>query len=244
MDMKISGSGHIPAGEYDSVRVSGSGHLHGSIRCRDFHCSGSTKGEGNIVCQAEFLSSGGCKINGSLTAGSAKTSGSFKCGEQITVTGAFSCSGSVKCSGSLKCGEFASSGAVSIGGEMEAESVHMTGVLNCAGLMNAEKIDLRFDHGMEIGSIGGSDIDIRPDKWTPHHWLYRLGILKQADYSVLIRQAIEGDRITLINVTAPRVSGRTVTIGDGCRIDLVQYSEQIEISPKATVGKTEKIDRV
>ena len=56
-----------------------------------------------------------------------------------------------------------------------------------------------------------------------------------------VKTSIEGDEIALEGVIAPRVSGRVVAIGAGCEIDLVQYSEQVEISPEATVGKTEQI---
>ena len=38
MIMHISGSGHIPAGEYnDKISVSGSGRLDGNIRCTALH---------------------------------------------------------------------------------------------------------------------------------------------------------------------------------------------------------------
>ena len=56
-----------------------------------------------------------------------------------------------------------------------------------------------------------------------------------------MKNSVEGDDIALEGVTAPRVSGRVVAIGEGCEIDLVQYSEQVEISPEAKVGRTEKI---
>jgi hypothetical protein len=56
-----------------------------------------------------------------------------------------------------------------------------------------------------------------------------------------VTKMIEGDALDLEYVTAPRVTGRTVIIGKGCRIDLVQYREKVEISPKTTVGKVEKI---
>ena len=54
-------------------------------------------------------------------------------------------------------------------------------------------------------------------------------------------RAIEADTVALENVRAPRVSGRVVAIGEDCEIELVQYSEQIEISPRAKVGRTEKL---
>ena len=52
---------------------------------------------------------------------------------------------------------------------------------------------------------------------------------------------VDGDEIALEGVVAPRVSGRVVAIGADCEIELVQYSEQVEISPEAKVGRTERI---
>ena len=37
MDMKISGSGSIPAGEYDVIKISGSGNIGGKVKCTELH---------------------------------------------------------------------------------------------------------------------------------------------------------------------------------------------------------------
>ena len=59
--------------------------------------------------------------------------------------------------------------------------------------------------------------------------------------SVSVSGSVEGDDIALEGVTCPRVTGRVVAIGAGCHVDLVQYSEKIEVSPDAKVGRTEQI---
>lgn len=66
-------------------------------------------------------------------------------------------------------------------------------------------------------------------------------LVKKINENVHVEGAIEGDEIALEGVTCPRVTGRVVAVGAGCDIDLVQYGDQIEISPEAKVGKTEKI---
>jgi hypothetical protein len=58
---------------------------------------------------------------------------------------------------------------------------------------------------------------------------------------VIINAYSEGGEISLEYVTSPKVSGARVKIGDGCRIDLLEYSESYEISPKAKVSKIFKI---
>ena len=245
MDMKISGSGQIPSGEYEKIKISGSGHLHGFVRCSSFHSSGSSKGE-SIECAEEFHTSGSSKFEKDVRANSLNVSGSFHCGGNIMINEKISCSGSIRCDGNTKCSEFSSSGAFRSGGDIEAEKADISGKINCGGLLNAEEITIKFDTGMEIGSIGGSKIVIyREPKSKSGIRLPLLSSLlrsSSASASVLVKNSIEGDTIALENVVSPRVSGRIVAIGEGCEIDLVQYIEQVEISPKAKVGKTEKLD--
>ena len=66
-------------------------------------------------------------------------------------------------------------------------------------------------------------------------------LVKRASGKVQVNNSIEGDEIALEGVVTPRVSGRVVAIGADCEIELVQYSEQVEISPEAEVGRTERV---
>ena len=56
-----------------------------------------------------------------------------------------------------------------------------------------------------------------------------------------VSESIEGDEIIIEHTNAKTVTGRNVKIGEKCEIGLVQYSESIEISPKAKIGRCEKI---
>ena len=94
---------------------------------------------------------------------------------------------------------------------------------------------------MYIGSIGGSRIVIyRESKGTRRLPLFE-ALARAAQGSITVALSIEGDDIAVEAVTCPRVTGRIVAIGAGCRIDLVQYNDRAEISPEAEVGKLEKI---
>jgi len=242
MDIKISGSGNIASGEYDKVRISGSGKLSGFVRCESFHSSGSSNGE-EIECKNEFKVSGSSKFIKNVKAGSVALSGAFSCEGDLTVDGKISCAGSAKSLGDVRCGELSVAGGLTVGGDIEAETVKVSGKLNCGGLLNAEELTIKFDNGMEIGSIGGSKIVIFKEsrvKKTLRLPLFA-SMVKRCANTVCVKNAIEGDNIALEFVSAPRVSGRVVAIGEGCEIDLVQYSEEIEVSPDAKVGRTEKI---
>ena len=56
-----------------------------------------------------------------------------------------------------------------------------------------------------------------------------------------VSESIEADQVDIVNTVCPMVSGRKVKIGRGCKIDLVRYSESIEVDSDAQVGKQEKV---
>ena len=239
IDMHIAGSGNIPSGEYRKISVSGSGRLIGKVRCVSFSAAGSSKGE-DIECAESFKMSGSSGFSGNVEAKNIKISGSFGCGGELIAKENLSASGSIKCEKSIKCEQLTAAGALKVE-DIEAERVKVSGTVNCVGLINAESIEIKFERGINIGSIGGSKIVIAAKKRIK--FLKRLPFFSSLKKAVCVNvnSSVEGDEVSLEYVTCPRVTGRDVTIGRGCNIDLVQYSENIEISPKAKVGKAEKI---
>lgn len=243
--MNISGSGSIAAGEYnEKISVSGSGRLNGDIRCVALSCSGAVKGLGSITCTESLSTSGGCHFEKDVHAKRISVSGSCKVGGDIVAEEAVKTSGSLACDGRLTCATLASSGSLSVGGDIEAEEVRTSGLIRCGGLLNAEKIDL-YPSG-KVGSIGGSEIRVHADGRMSEHKIMRMPLLSKLVGShhgnhLTVEELVEGDVVALEYVTVPKVVGRVVAIGEECVIDLVQYSEEIEIHPKATVEKIEKI---
>ena len=241
--MNISGSGKIAAGDYnESIKVSGSGRLDGNIRCQSLHCSGSVKGTASVVCSEDAKISGSCHIEQSLSAQKISVSGSLKVGGDMIAQQEIKLSGGISCGGSLKCESFNCSGGLDVGGEVEAEKIKISGSVKCRGLMNAEKIEIGLDRSTassRVGSIGGGEIKI----YSANNKISRMPLLNKivGGGSIIVDELIEGDVVALEFVKSPKVTGRVVAIGAGCEIDLVQYSEEIEIHPDAKVGKCEKI---
>ena len=244
MDMKISGSGTIAAGEYDHIRVSGSAKLGGPIRCQSFHCSGSARCDGDIEAQKDIKVSGSAHFDQSVSAQDVGISGSTRINGNCTCTGILRISGSMRCDGDIKGNTVTVSGAAHTA-NIEGEDVQINGKIVCEGLLNAENIVIKMDGASsEIGSIGGSKISIYPErhhKKSPRLPLLSKLLGKNGRNELVVKDAIEGDEIALEQVTAKTVIGRVVAIGEGCHIDLVQYSEAIEISPDATVERQERI---
>lgn len=240
INVTISGSGSIPAGEYKDVSVSGSGRLYGLVKCDNFYTSGSACGE-SIECAECFEISGSTSFSGEISAEFVGVSGSLSCGS-------INCEGEVEISGSAKCAENIECDILSVYGLIEvdavkAEKTKIRGVINCDGLLNSNIIDVKFDRGMNIGRILGCKISILKEK--SKKLVEKLPVIsrffKKVYGNVCVEDSIEGDEIELENVICPCVTGRVVRIGAGCGIGLVQYEEEIEISPDAKVEKSEKI---
>ena len=240
--MNISGSGHIASGEYnDSISISGSGKIDGNIRCISLTCSGSVTGAGDIICSENAKISGSAHLQKCLSARNIRVSGSLSVDGNCTSEAEIKISGGFKCGSNLKCSLLKASGGINIGGGIESEEVCITGGIKCGGLLNAEKISIEFEHSSNfINSIGGSNISIfsKGNRLTK-----RLPLLTKliGNDGFIVRESIEGEIIALENVSAPLVVGRIVAIGSGCEIDMVQYSEEIEIHPDAKVARYEKI---
>ena len=241
MDMKISGSGSIPAGEYDAIKISGSGTIQGNIKCSEMHVSGSANAGGTVECTGEIHVSGACDFDKDIITKSLHVSGALNTDGSIIATDLVHLSGGVNIDGSLKCGTLEAHGGLNVDEDIEAETASVHGNLACGGLLNAESIEIDTRDGCLIGSIGGSKIVIRHTKRKFFKNLITISFNDKQVHGIEVQQSIEGDEIDIESVTCPRVSGRTVTVGEGCEIELLQYSEHYEIHEKAQVGKIEKI---
>ncbi len=219
MDYKFSGAGTVPAGEYEAVKVSGSARLAGDVRCTSLSVSGSFGGSGSITCSGGVHLSGSASIDGPISAGELKASGAFKCK-------------------GLRGGDLRVAGAARVDGDMEGDSIRVSGSINCSGLVNADRIEIHIEGTCSAGSMGGSEIGIEAKPCSGG--LSRF-FSKNRCGSMRVAESIEGDNIYLEQVTCPSVIGRNVTIGPGCRIGSVQFSENVEISPDAQVDDCRQV---
>jgi len=237
MDMRISGSGTISSGEYDKIRISGSGRSDGPIRCESLHCSGAFSGASDIECVNDIHVSGSFRNEGTIKAKELSVSGSARNGAGL-VAESVKVSGSFKVEGNLKAGELRVSGGVKVEGDIEAESARVSGGIACTGLINAEELWVDISGSdCRVESIGGSRITIE-DR-------HAKGLIEKLFGSrrgrFTVSESIEGDEISIEGTRAKTVTGRQVVIGKDCQIDLVQYTEAVEISPEAKIGKCVKI---
>lgn len=231
--MKISGSSKIPSGEYEGISASGSTRLFGLIKCTSFSTSGRLRGE-DIECSEDFKSSGRVSLN-SINAKNIKASGTFLCSGDISASVKIRCTGKFKCNGAVEASFFQTTGSARIGKDIKAQKLESKGALDSDGAIIANEISVCAN--LSAKSLIGGKISVSVNKTRKP--FKKLRILRNAR----IDSCIEGDEISVEYITCPKVTGRVVKIGDGCEIDTVEYSESIELSKRAKIGKLEKITK-
>lgn len=237
-DIRISGSGSVGGGEYNSVHINGSGRIDGAVTCKTYASSGSSRVKGGIKCD-EFASSGASHIEGSVDC-----SGTFSTSGAAHIDGDLH-GDTAKCSGSLSVGknidirEGRFSGSLSAEGDVSAEKVVLSGAARIKGLLNAETVEINVGLGnmaVEIGSVGGGSITVKCKSGGNV-----FGFFKMKDLIFMKTTSIEADRVELECTEADIVRATDVVIGDSCRIGTVEYSGLITVSENAKVEKTVKV---
>ena len=245
--MHISGSGHIPAGEYnDKISISGSGRLDGNIRCTSLSVSGSAHCAGDLACTENIVVSGSGHFGGNITSKSMTVSGSTHIGGDLTIKEIVRVSGSVKVGGGIRSGAVHASGVLKVEKGIETEEFRAEGAIDCGGLLNAETVDISMDGRAHsrVGSIGGGEIRVylrKSEKPKKRQLPLFSRLVNGGGSNLTVSELVEGDVVALECVKAPTVVGRVVAIGAGCEIGLVQYTEECEIHPDARVERYEQI---
>ena len=238
MNTKIVGSGAINSGEYENIIIRGRGKLCGKVKCASFSSAGSVSGE-SVECSGDFKASGSTKFSGSLAAVNVKMKGKFSANGKITAEDNVTAYGKLKCADSIKANAMRAFGAIKVEKDVEGENVEINGSLNCNGLVNAETFTLRSDARSRIGCVGGGSITIKTK--GIRKFLSMIPLLSRILKPLSVESYIEGEEIFVESLSCPKIIGSHVVIGKGCKIGLVQYTDKIEISPKAKAERVEKI---
>lgn len=235
-DCRVSGSGNIDGGCYNRILVSGSCKVGGELVCRELRVSGNFRSAGKVDCSGEVRASGSMLCGGDMKAGDVNVSGSLKtegdfAGENVSV------SGGLRVGGAMKAAEVRSSGGLHVERDLEAERLESYGNLNVGGMVNAETVEIRLSLSeSKVGTIGGSTVRVQRPAATG----FLSGILKPG-CGLLTCESVEGDLVELSAVKAQVVRGDQVVIGEGCDIELVEYTGTCQVDENARVGSCVKV---
>ena len=219
-DMNIAGNGTIANGEYNRVNISGMAKILGEIKSKSLDVSGIAKSFGNINSDNITIS------------------GSFRSNSNIESKDKFEINGTLTCDKGIKGNDIRINGYVKVlskvqfdrlevnGGLKAVEGAEgrkflLDGAINIEGLLSADSIRINVFKVSKVKEIGGEDIVIKKVKQS----LFSNMFFR----SKLISDLIEGDKIYLEKTIAKTVRGEQITIGEGCVIDRVEYTKNLNI---------------
>jgi cytoskeletal protein CcmA (bactofilin family) len=242
-DLRISGSGSATGGRYKVASISGSGKIVGDVNCERFSISGSGKVEGAVISNS-FSISGSGKVTGDLNcvtgsisgsgsvlgsihankfniSGSGKIGGNFK-GEEFTMAGAG------KVEGRINATNVKLLGAINVGHGIEGEFINIKGAIKTLGMVNGDEVNIELNGCCEIEEIGATKVRVLKEYSTMNILGRLICKLFSKNYGYLTIRTIEADEIYLENTIADVVRGGKITIGEGCKIKRIEYSDSLE----------------
>ncbi len=259
-DLSISGMGRTQGGRFNDVDISGLGKVVGDMEAERIVISGKGTIEGNVVLAkrmeisgmgtitggvkgGEIHSSGTGSIEGSTDIAYLESSGNIRVGGEAKVRELYS-SGRCRFDRSLKAEKILSRGWLSAGGDVEAEDFRSQGSFTVDGLLNANRLEIEIHGCCQAKEIGGEEIRVTSGKYISASILAKLinpllGNGRELDR--LTAEQIEGTNVSVEYTHAKVVRGNNVKIGPECTIELVEYTDSIEINPGAVVKSQTKL---
>ncbi len=221
-DLQINGAGKNGGGCYRNIRINGSSTITGDIDCLDFTANGMVTVNGMLTAQTASIN-GSSEIQGVVKVDALKVSGSMRIASDATLK---TCQihGSVNVQGGITAETITLHGALQVKEDCNAELFDATGGFTIGGLLNADKINVRLHGECRAREIGGSVIEVKKGFNTLDGIIILLFRTLMKPHR-LYAESIEGDDISLEATTAKVVRGKRVTIGVGCEVDLVEYTE-------------------
>jgi len=241
----VRGAGELSGGEYDRVRVFGSGAVIGDL------------------CAQHIRSVGGGKFRGRVETGSLSIIGAGEFAADLVAEDVKGI-GALSVKGRLEANRLLAVGACAIGGRVFVEEVKTVGALNCTaleatscrvrggveieGLLSADTVLLHIGGGhSRVGDIGGERVEVWRSNFGKRNPLLKalgalminLGVF--GTRSSLQARTIEADEVTLENTRADVVRGKRVEIGPRCEIGRVEYSETLRVHASAKLTEEQKI---
>lgn len=255
MDMKISGSSTMPGGNYKDVKISGSSKIQGDVKCECIKVSGSATILGNASVTNGIKVSGKCTFKGNLTAEEVKVSGSVSIDKDLTASN-LKISGSVKSDGQCYVEELFVSGSLSASdikgkkvtilgslktqGDVEADFIKFGGKFHIENLLSGDEIIINPSSNCFVKEIGGQNIKI--ERYRNSGGIFFNLFPFSSTFGKVRSELIEGDNIVLEFTDADMVRGKNVTIGKGCNIKKVEYTNDYKLKDDGNVEKVEKIN--
>ncbi len=216
------------------VTINGAGRMQGEIDCVSLKINGAGQADGNVRAQKIV-------VNGSGTFGKQVQAEEMIVNGDSSIAlgagiGALKVKGRLSIGGGLAAHEVDVRGELKVGGDIETDTLTGEGAFTAAGMINVGVMDIRVWGSSRATEIGGETIRVGAARGFGQTIMSIFGEKR------LVADSIEGDEISLENTTAKVVRGVKVTIGMGCNVELVEYTESYDRAADSLVGEARKIE--
>lgn len=232
-DAKINGDGTVAAGTYGVITLNGAGTVTGDVVCAELKVNGAGRCQGSVKADIVTVNGSGT-FDGPVQAGEMVVAGSADVHAGAGI-GRLRVTGTCALDGGVAAREVELRGDLRVGANLEADKMFGEGRFTVGGMLNVGDIDLRLHGRSSANEIGCERMILRvPDGIT--------AIFSAFADRKLVATSVEGDELQLINTEASAVRGARVTLGEGCRIGRVEYSETLTKLAGALVTEEIKVD--
>lgn len=186
----------------------------------------------------DLIINGNAVLNGKITCTSLSLSGQLK-GQDLSCKEYVNAMGNCHFSKSISAEKITSLGNLVCDENIFAnEKLLVKGTIICRGQIKSKEVDIKFEGKNKISKIlsDKTTINIKKSK----KFLKKIPLISKIVKNANVNY-IESEFINIEYVTCPFVKGRIVVVGNGCKIDKVEYVDQIVVSKKAKITTTEKI---
>jgi cytoskeletal protein CcmA (bactofilin family) len=237
----IRGAGELSGGEYRRVSILGAGDVNGDVRAEQLRVIGA----GDVYGNAE--------IGHLAVVGAGELSGDLEA-DRVRAVGAFTVRGELKARrlravGACTVGRILADDARIAGAlecsDLEAGSLILRGAADVDGLLSGDTVEIHLGGNSSfVGEIGGGRIEVWRrgfGKGNPFlralAWLMAFGRFGDR----LEVKSVEADDVHLECTRATVVRGRRVSIGAGCSVEDVEYTETLTVHSTARIERRRKI---
>ncbi|MGB8956240.1 MAG: polymer-forming cytoskeletal protein [Tumebacillaceae bacterium] len=240
-NIMVNGMGDVHGGSYNRVTMSGMGKVTGDVEANAIMLNGSGTLDGDVTVR-ELTVNGNGKVNGTLAAHELENNGNLAVNGGAEV-GDLRNRGRLHVMGNVTGRDVATYGSLTVGGDVQAGSFKSRGMFEIGGNLHAKEVDVEVAGVSNLKEIVGEHVRVArmTTGWSGVMKLLSAFFPKFED-NLLRANRIEGTTLMLEQVQADKVSGRYVKIGPNCRIQRVEYTDQLIIDPNSIVLEQVKVD--
>jgi cytoskeletal protein CcmA (bactofilin family) len=235
IDARINGDGTVAPGTYGTIVLNGAGTITGDVTCRELKINGAGRCRGSVTADVVTVNGTGT-FDGPVQAAELSVSGTADVHAGIGA-GVLKVRGTVSADGGIHARDIDLKGDLRTGGGVKADKLFGEGRFAINGPLEAGDIDLRIHGKSSASEITCERMILKvPDGIT--------AVFSAFSDRELAAATVRGGELELISVVASLVSGTKVTLGEGCRVGRVEYSDTLQKLSGALATQERKVESV